>query len=116
MSADPNISGTRVRRSSNILRRVLREVRKHKILLILCLIGSLADDAIASSADPLGGPFYHFSVLRFVPAIASADPGPPTAGAVAFKHSEFQDIRQIREPILYRKLMAQGFGLRYGAN
>ena len=62
--------------------RVLREVRKHKILLILCLIGSLADDAIASSADPLGGPFYHFSVLRFVPAIASADPGPPTAGAI----------------------------------
>ena len=61
--------------------RVLREVRKHKILLILCLIGSLADDAIAPSADPLGGPFYHFSVLRFVPAIVSADPGPPTAGA-----------------------------------
>ena len=41
-------------------------------------------DAIASSADPLGGPYYHFSILRFVPAIASADPGPPTSGADGF--------------------------------
>ena len=34
-----------------------------------------------SSADPLSGPFDHFSVLCFVSAIVLADPGPPTAGA-----------------------------------
>ena len=77
----------RVRRSAgppNVLHRVHRVLRsserssntKSKRFCVLQFF-----DAIASSADPLGGPYYHFSLLRFAPAIASADPGPPTSGA-----------------------------------
>ena len=65
------------------------EINKNRVLRghNLCLFSALGgpSDAIcahfASSADPLGGPYYYFSILHFVPAIAAADPGPPTSGA-----------------------------------
>jgi len=89
-SADSNISGPQVRRSSkvsSILKgfasgppssRVLREVLKHKMNFDF-----VSDwyDTIVSSEDPLGRPFYHFSILCFVCTIVSEDPGPPTSGA-----------------------------------
>ena len=62
-------------------RLFLWEVLKRKIKTNLRL-GFFA--AIASSADPLWGPYYRFSILRFASAIALADLGPLTASAYFF--------------------------------